>query len=56
MVLTNKHHDINEQLSVNKSTAVAQEKQLTNSQKIRSKLQIKVSSLHNWWKKVTRNV
>ena len=47
MVLTNEHHDISEQLNVNKSPAVAQEKkQLINSEKIRSKLQIKLSSLH----------
>ena len=43
MLLTNEHHDISEQLSVNKSPAVAKEKQLTNSEKIRSKLKIKVS-------------
>ena len=47
MVLTNEHHDISEQLNVNKSPAVAKEKkQLINSEKIRSKLQIKLSSLH----------
>ena len=46
MVLTNEHHDISEELSVNKSPAVAKEKQLSKSEKIRSKLQIKVSSLH----------
>ena len=46
MVLTNEHHDRSEELSVNKSPAVAKEKQLSKSEKIRSKLQIKVSSLH----------
>ena len=46
MVLTNEHHDISEELSVNKSPAVAKEKQLSKSEKIRSKLQIKVPSLH----------
>ena len=46
MMLTNKNHNISEQLSVNKSPAVAREKQLINSRKIRSKLHIKVSSLH----------
>ena len=45
-VLTTEHHDISEQLSFNKSPAVANEKQLINSEKIRSKLQIKVSLLH----------
>ena len=46
MMLTNENHNISEQLSVNKSPAVAREKQLINSRKTRSKLQIKVSSLH----------
>ena len=46
MVSTNEHHDISEQLSVNKSPVVAKEKQLINSGKIRSKLQTKLSSLH----------
>ena len=46
MMLTNENHNISEQLSVNKSPAVAREKQLINSRKIRSKLHIKVSSLH----------
>ena len=46
MGLTNKHHNISEQLSVIKSQALAKEKQLINSEKIRSKLQIKVSFLH----------
>ena len=46
MMLTNEKHNISEQLSVNKSPAVAREKQLINSRKIRSKLHIKVSSLH----------
>ena len=46
MVLPNEHHDTSEQLSVNKSPAVATEKQLINSEKIRSRLQIKLSSLH----------
>ena len=46
MMLRNEHHDISEQLSVNKSQGVAKEKQLINLEKIRSKLQIKVTSLH----------
>ena len=46
MMLRNEHHDIREQLSVNKSQGVAKEKQLINLEKIRSKLQIKVTSLH----------
>ena len=46
MGLTNKHHNISERLSVIKSQALAKEKQLINSEKIRSKLQIKVSFLH----------
>ena len=41
MVLTNKHHDVSEKMSVNKSPAKAEEKQLINSEKIRSSLQIK---------------
>ena len=41
MVLTNKHHDVSEKMSVNKSPAKAVEKQLINSDKIRSSLQIK---------------
>ena len=46
MMLRNEHHDISEQLSVNKSQGVAKEKQLINLEKIRSKLQIKETSLH----------
>ena len=46
MMLRNERHDISEQLSVNKSQGVAKEKQLINLEKIRSKLQIKVTSLH----------
>ena len=46
MMLRNEHRDISEQLSVNKSQGVAKEKQLINLEKIRSKLQIKVTSLH----------
>ena len=46
MVLGNEHRDISEQLIVNKSPAVTKEKQLINSEKIRNKLQIKLSSLH----------
>ena len=46
MMLRNEHHDISEQLSVNKSQGVAKEKQLINLEKIRSKLQIKVTSLY----------
>ena len=46
MMLRNEHHDISEQLSVNKSQGVAKENQLINLEKIRSKLQIKVTSLH----------
>ena len=46
MMLRNEHHDISEQLSVNKSQGVAKEKQLINLEQIRSKLQIKVISLH----------
>ena len=46
MVLTNEHHNISEELSVNKSPAMAKEKQLINLEKIRSKLQIKMSCLH----------
>ena len=41
MVLTNTHHDVSEKMSVNKSPAKAEEKQLINSEKIRSSLQIK---------------
>ena len=41
MVLTNKHHDVSEKMSVNNSPAQAEEKQLINSEKIRSSLQIK---------------
>ena len=46
MVLTNKHHDKSEELGVNKSTAVTKVKQLINSEKVRSNLQIEVTFLH----------
>ena len=56
MVLTNEHHDISEELSVNKSPAVAKEKQLSKSEKIKASYKLKCHPCINWWEKVTWDV